>query len=146
MAYSITGTGGPDNINQTTEPGPGTINGLGGDDHIFSGTGEVTVNGGSGADTIVLQIGNTASVFGASENDIILIGVGGSGTGTGDGGSERALTPGTFLLFGNEGSDTIDASSIDFGVVIVGGNDSSDAADTLVGSFGNDVIFGNGGS
>ena len=142
MAYSITGTGGADNLNQTTEPGPGTINGLGGDDHIFSGTGEVTVNGGSGNDTIVLQVGNTASVFGASENDSILIGFG-SGTSTGGG---AALAPGSFLLFGNEGDDTIDASGIDSGATIVGGNDSSDGNDTLVGSLGDDIVFGNGGN
>src|SRR5215208_3048109 len=122
MAYNITGTNGADNLDQTTEPGPGTILGLGGDDSIFSGTGEVTVNGGSGNDTIVLQIGNTASVFGASENDSIIIGGGNStDTGSGGDGSDPALAPGSFLLFGNEGADTIDASEVDFGVTIVGG-------------------------
>src|SRR5829696_7014534 len=114
MAYNIIGAGGRDTIDERTEPGPGTINGLAGDDTIFSGTGEVTVNGGSGNDTIVLQIGNTASVFGASENDSIIIGFGGSGTesnespGGGGGGGGGALAPGSFLLFGNEGADTID--------------------------------------
>jgi Ca2+-binding RTX toxin-like protein len=138
MAYIITGTSGRDTLNQTTEPGPGTIDGLAGDDSILSGTGAVTINGGSGNDTIVLQPTNAASVHGGSENDSIVIGPGFFE-------SPAALAPGEFLLFGNEGADTIDASDADVGVTIVGGNDSADGSDTLLGSFGDDVVFGNGG-
>ena len=38
---------------------------------IRTGTGAVTVDGGSGEDTVILQAGNTGQVTGGTENDSI---------------------------------------------------------------------------
>jgi Ca2+-binding RTX toxin-like protein len=71
MAYSVTGTPGPNTIDQSANTGPGKIVGLGGDDFIKTGKGAVTVDGGADEDTIVLQAGNTGLVTGGTENDYI---------------------------------------------------------------------------
>ena len=72
MAYNVTGTAGNDTLNQNNDPGPGTIVGLGGDDFIFAGTGQVQAFGNSGGDNVFLQTGNTGTVFGGSEDDAII--------------------------------------------------------------------------
>ena len=71
MAYNVTGTAGNDTLNQSTDTGPGTIVGLAGDDCILTGTGLLTVSGDSGNDIVVLQTGNTGTVNGGTENDLI---------------------------------------------------------------------------
>src|SRR5215211_784737 len=71
MAYSVTGTAGNDTLNQTGDTGPGTIVGLAGNDCIFSGTGAVTVDAGSGEDTFIPQAGNTGQASMGTENDSI---------------------------------------------------------------------------
>ena len=60
MAYQATGTAGNDVLNQAGDTGPGTIVGLAGDDEITTGTGQATVTGDSGSDSIVLQEIETA--------------------------------------------------------------------------------------
>ena len=52
MAYNVTGTAGNDTLNQNSDTGPGTIVGLGGDDIIFTGTGQAQVFGNSGGDNV----------------------------------------------------------------------------------------------
>ena len=63
------------------------ILGLDGDDQIFTGNGLVTVDGGSGGDTVILRTGNTGTVTGGTENDSF---VGGN--------------IGSMVLFGNQGA------------------------------------------
>jgi serralysin len=130
MAYNITGTAGNDTLNQHGDTGPGTIIGLAGNDSILTGSGLVVAYGNSGADTVLLQSGNTGNVYGGFENDSIC--------------TSGAI--GTMGLLGNEGADTIDASAATALQNIVGGNDSNDGADSLTGGSGTDVIFGNGGN
>jgi Ca2+-binding RTX toxin-like protein len=129
MAYNATGTVGNDTLNQSGEAGPGTIVGLAGNDSILSGTGLVTVDAGAGADTVLLQTGNTGAVTGGTDNDSI---------------SNDSNDISSMTLFGNEGADTIRVLTA-FGQTILGGNDSNDAADSILSSSGADLIFGNGG-
>jgi Ca2+-binding RTX toxin-like protein len=129
MAYNATGTAGNDTLNQSGEAGPGTIVGLAGNDSILSGTGLVTVDAGAGADTVLLQTGNTGAVTGGTDNDSI---------------SNGSNDISSMTLFGNEGADTIRVLTA-FGQTILGGNDSNDAADSILSSSGADLIFGNGG-
>jgi Ca2+-binding RTX toxin-like protein len=131
MAYSATGTAGNDTLNQSADAGPGTIVGLAGNDLISTGTGLVTVDGGAGADTVLLQTGNTGTVTGGTENDSIW-----------NGGNDFN----SMLLMGNEGADTIDVSAAIDPLTILGGNDSNDAGDRLRGGRDADLIFGNGGA
>jgi hypothetical protein len=71
MSYNVTGTAGNDTLNQAVDIGPGTIVGLDGTDLISTGIGAVTVDGGSGEDTVIFQAGNTGQVTGGTENDSI---------------------------------------------------------------------------
>src|SRR5262245_12821897 len=90
MAYNITGTAANDVLNQSSDTGPGTVAGLAGDDCIFQGTGSAQIFGNSGNDTVVLQAGNTGSVFAGTENDSVF----------------AAGNSGAMQLFGNSGNDT----------------------------------------
>jgi Ca2+-binding RTX toxin-like protein len=130
MAYSVTGTSGNDTLDQSADAGPGTIVGLAGNDRIRTGTGAVTVDGGSGEDNIVLQAGNTGTVTGGSENDSV---------------SSNGFAIGSMLLLGNEGADTILGGPAVGPLTIQGGNDSADGGDLLAGGSGDDIVFGNGG-
>ena len=107
MAYTVTGTAGNDNLNQAADTGPGTIFGLGGNDTIRTGTGAVSVDGGSGEDTVILRAGNTGQVTGGTENDSIW---------------EQGQNIGSMLLFGNEGADTINVDQSTNAQTILGGN------------------------
>ena len=71
MAYTVTGTAGNDTLNQAADSGPGTIIGLAGDDSILTGSGLASVTGDSGNDVVVLRAGNTGTVNGGTENDVI---------------------------------------------------------------------------
>jgi Ca2+-binding RTX toxin-like protein len=131
MAYSVTGTSGNDTLDQSADTGPGTIVGLTGNDCIFTGSGLVSVDGGSGNDTTVVQLGNSGTVRGGA-------------------GDDRVWAPfpsniGSMMLFGNDGADTImiDSSTA---LTILGGDNFADAGDSLLGSFGDDIIFGAGGN
>ena len=130
MAYTVTGTAGNDTLNQTGDAGPGTIVGLGGGDEIHTGTGAVTVDGGSGEDTTILQAGNTGQVTGGTENDSVF---------------DNNVDVGSMVLFGNEGADTINVDNSTHAQTILGGNDFADAGDSIRGSTAGDIIFGNGG-
>jgi Ca2+-binding RTX toxin-like protein len=130
MAYNITGTAGSDTLNQAADPGPGTIVGLAGNDLIRTGTGDAIVDGGSGADTVVLQAGNIGQVTMGTENDSIYSGV---------------ADIGSMVLFGNEGADTINIDNSANAQTILGGNDSADSGDSIVSGSGTDIIFGHGG-
>ncbi len=127
MAYNVTGTPGNDNLDQSANDGPGTILGLDGDDQIFTGNGLVTVDGGSGGDTVILRTGNTGTVTGGTENDSFV------------GGNIDSM-----VLFGNQGADSISIFS-NVPQTIIGGNDSNDGSDLLLSGNENDIIFGNGG-
>jgi Ca2+-binding RTX toxin-like protein len=131
MAYSVTGTAGNDTLNQSGDTGPGTVVGLAGDDCIFTGSGLATVSGDSGNDTVVLNTGNTGTVNGGTENDLIVP----IGTGVG-----------SMQLFGSDGADSSLMVSVTSAQTIVGGNDSNDGPDCLVGGAAGDLIFGNGGN
>ena len=109
MAYNITGTPGNDNLDQSANDGPGTILGLDGDDQILTGNGLVTVDGGSGGDTVILRTGNTGTVTGGTENDSIFAGGG--------------VNIGSMVLFGNQGADTIDSTGSSAPQTILGGNE-----------------------
>ena len=130
MAYTVTGTAGNDTLNQTGDTGPGTIVGLAGNDEIRTGTGAVTVDGGSGEDTTILQAGNTGQVTGGPENDSIW---------------ENNTNIGSMILFGNEGSDTISVDTSTNPQTILGGNDSADGNDSIRSGTAADILFGNGG-
>ena len=124
MAYTATGTGGNDTLNQSGDTGPGTIVGLAGNDCILTGTGLVTVDGGSGEDTTILQAGNTGTVTSGTENDSIWTGG----------------NVGSMVLFGNEGGDTINVVASTNPQTILGGNDFNDGADCIIGGTANDII------
>jgi Ca2+-binding RTX toxin-like protein len=130
MAYNVTGTSGSDSIDQSGGAGPGTIIGLAGDDSIQTGTGSLVVFGNSGNDTVFLQSGNTGTVTGGSENDLI---------------DDQGAEIGSMVLFGGDGSDTIFVPTSTSSQTIIGGNDSADGGDCIIGSAGTDLIFGNGG-
>ncbi len=130
MAYTVTGTAGNDTLNQTGDAGPGTIVGLAGNDEIRTGTGAVTVDGGSGEDTTILQAGNTGQVTGGVENDSIW---------------DANTNVGSMVLFGNEGADTINVDNSTNPQTILGGNDSADGNDSIRGGAAADIIFGHGG-
>jgi Ca2+-binding RTX toxin-like protein len=130
MAFAATGTAGNDTLNQSGDAGPGTIVGLAGNDCLFTGTGLASVDAGPGADTVVLQSGNTGTVTAGPENDSIW---------------HSGGLLGSMVLFGNEGADTVRVIS-NVSQTILGGNDSNDAADSVLSSGGADVIFGNGGA
>ncbi len=129
MTYTATGTAGNDTLNQSTDAGPGSIVGLGGNDSILAGSGPVTVDGGSGQDTVLLQTGNTGMVSGGTENDSIF----------------SLDHIGAMVLFGNQGGDTILAFHSTSPLTILGGNDSADGNDCIGGGSGADIIFGHGG-
>src|SRR5262245_331081 len=131
MAYNITGTNGNDNIDQAADTGPGSILGLAGNDTIHTGTGAVTVDGGSGDDTIILKAGNTGQVVAGTENDSIW---------------DQGQNIGSMLLFGNEGADTVNVFNSTNAQTIVGGIDSSDGSDLIMSGSGADLLFGNGGA
>src|SRR5215207_8156008 len=124
MAYSVTGTAGNDTLNQAADSGPGTIVGLGGNDEIHSGTGAVTVDGGSGEDIVLLQAGNTGQVTAGTENDSIW---------------DQNQNIGSMILFGNEGADTVNVNNSTNAQTILGGNDSADANDCILGGSGADL-------
>jgi Ca2+-binding RTX toxin-like protein len=132
MAYSFTGTSGPDTIDMSGQTGPGKIYGLAGKDFIKTGKGAVTVDGGADEDVIVLQAGNTGTAMGGSEDDWIT--------------SDGAL--GAMALYGNGGADTIIVTATAAQTVIGGdnGNDGNDSI--LVGSPGDfgDYLWGAGGN
>ena len=107
MSYTVTGTAGNDTLNQAVDVGPGTIVGLAGNDEIRTGTGAVTVDGGSGEDTVVLQTGNTGTVTTGTENDSIF----------------AAENAGSMVLFGNEGADSIWLAGSSNPQTILGGNE-----------------------
>ena len=129
MAYSVIGTAGNNTLNQSGDVGPGEIFGLGGSDEIRSGTGAVTVDGGSGDDTVILQFGNTGQVTGGTENDSIY-----------------GLSIGSMVLYGNEGADTIWSANATAPQTVLGGNDSADGSDSIYTGVGADLVFGNGGN
>jgi Ca2+-binding RTX toxin-like protein len=131
MAYHVTGTSGHDTLNQSSDSGPGTIVGLAGNDCMFTGTGVVSVDGGSGNDTAVLQAGNIGMVTGGTGNDCVF-------------GFKENI--GSMVLFGDEGADTITTVLSTSSQTILGGNDFADAGDNLQGGLGNDIIFGAGGN
>ena len=116
-------------LNQSGDVGPGEIFGLGGSDEIRSGTGAVTVDGGSGDDTVILQFGNTGQVTGGTENDSIY-----------------GLSIGSMVLYGNEGADTIWSANATAPQTVLGGNDSADGSDSIYTGVGADLVFGNGGN
>ncbi len=116
MSYTVTGTGGSDNLNQSADTGPGSIFGLDGNDMIRTGTGAVTVEGGSGEDTVILRAGNTGQVTAGTENDSIW---------------DQNQDIGSMILFGNEGADTINVNNSTNAQTILGGNDQADAADRI---------------
>jgi Ca2+-binding RTX toxin-like protein len=130
MAYNVTGTAGPDVLDQSGSAGPGTIVGLGGDDILSTGTGLAQVFGNSGGDSVVLQTGNTGTVAGGTENDSF--------------GSVDNV--GSMVLFGNEGADTVDTAASTNSQTIVGGDDSNDGPDSLFTGSAGDWVFGNGGN
>ena len=130
MSYTVTGTGGSDNLNQSADTGPGSIFGLDGNDIIRTGTGAATVEGGSGEDTVILRAGNTGQVTAGTENDSIW---------------DQNQDIGSMILFGNEGADTINVNNSTNAQTILGGNDQADAADRILSGSGADLIFGNGG-
>src|SRR5262245_9012779 len=127
---SETGTSGNDTLDHFGETGPGTLIGLAGNDCIFTGSGAWTVTGDSGQDTIVPRTGNTGSVTGGTENDLIF----------------SANPVGAVTIFGNSGADTILLFNASGNLTIVGGDDSSDGADSIYSGSGRDLIFGNGGN
>jgi Ca2+-binding RTX toxin-like protein len=129
MAYTATGSSGNDTLDQSANTGPGTIIGLAGDDTITLGTGLATVTGDSGNDSVLLQAGNTGTVNGGIENDSI----------SGPAGS------GPMLLFGSDGSDTVNVPASSAAFTVLGGNDSNDGPDLIITGGGNDLVFGNGG-
>jgi Ca2+-binding RTX toxin-like protein len=132
---SETGTNGNNVIDHFGDTGPGTLIGLAGDDCIFTGSGAWTVTGDSGLDTIVLRTGNTGSITGGSENDLIFSGSLASGNAVG-----------ALVVFGNAGADQIDFSNATGNLTIQGGDDSGDGADRIDTGAGNDLVFGNGGN
>src|SRR5262245_58619634 len=127
---SETGTSGSDVLDHSTDSGPGTLIGLGGDDTILSGTGAWTITGDSGADSIVLRPGNTGSITGGTENDTVVSG----------------SQVGSLIIFLNAGADRVDLVNASGSLTIAGGDDSTDAADTILTGGGNDLVFGNGGN
>ncbi len=130
MAYSATGTGGNDTLDQSADTGPGTVVGLAGNDCIFTGSGVASVAGDSGSDTVILQSGNTGTVGGGFENDSIF-----APDGTG-----------SMLLLGGDGADTIDTHLASAAQVVGGGNGAADEADSIYTGTGADLVFGNGGN
>jgi Ca2+-binding RTX toxin-like protein len=130
MAYNVTGTAGPDVLDQSGSAGPGTIVGLGGDDVLSTGSGFAQVFGNSGGDSVVLQTGNTGTVAGGTENDSF----------------GSADNVGSMVLFGNEGADTVDTAASTNSQTIIGGDDSNDGPDSLFTGSAGDWVFGNGGN
>jgi Ca2+-binding RTX toxin-like protein len=134
MPQNIVGTGGPDNLTLTdTSGGVHTVRGAGGDDTIF-------------ADANFIE-NAVAQIFGEDGQDSIRV-FHYNGTISGGSGADRIFyggvgSPGA-ALFGNIGSDTIEAGAE--ALFIVGGDGSSDGNDCLIGSHGRDLIYGNGGS
>ncbi len=90
----------------------------------------VTIDGGSGNDTILVQgSGSGISVSGGSDNDTITVSGSASGTVNGGDGNDtlRHTGTGALSLFGDDGNDTLIGSTI---------------ADVLSGGDGNDTLSG----
>jgi Ca2+-binding RTX toxin-like protein len=128
---TVTGTEGPDVID-----GVGrvrlTINGLGGDDVICTGTGhEIVVHGGEGDDSleseIVGGIGKPTQLYGDAGDDVLRL-AGDPSAGGFSGGNSEA--------YGGEGDDRL-ASAVDFADLTPGPGD-----DTVVGSSRTALHFG----
>src|SRR5262245_4052474 len=125
---SETGTAGRDTLNHSADTGPGTLIGLEGDDCILTGSGDWTVTGDAGLDTIILRTGSTGSVIGGSENDSIF----------------SANAVGSVIIFGNSGADIIHLGAATGNLTVKGGDDSGDGADDIQTGSGSDLILGNG--
>src|SRR5262245_20379487 len=112
---SETGTAGRDTLNHSGEAGPGTLIGLAGDDCILTGSGDWTVTGDAGLDTIVLRTASTGSIAGGTENDSIF----------------SANAVGSVIIFGNSRADIIDVRAATGNLTVIGGDDSSDGDDSI---------------
>src|SRR5215211_5968239 len=105
MSYNVTGTAANDTLNQSADGGPGTIVGLEGADSILTGSGLVTVAGGAGNDTVILQAGNTGTVDGGADNDNIV----------------TTAAIGSMVIIGNDGADTVNTFASSAAQTILGG-------------------------
>lgn len=123
--------------------GNGSTDSTDGDDIIFTGLGDATIYGNGGADSISFDdfiVGKSQTIYAGIGNDTIAGDVGGSGS------------AGALSIFGNGGSDYIDARTHEGDITIYGGNgavDTSDSADTFLIGSGNAnyhaTVYGNAG-
>src|SRR5215475_8568096 len=121
MAYNVTGTPNNDLLDQSGNPGPGTIVGLAGDDTLISGTGFASLSGGAGDDQLFLvAAGQTGVADGGTEDDFIA----------------STANIGSMLILGGAGADTIITTSSSNPQTILGGADSSDGPDVIVSGSG----------
>jgi len=140
---SITVNANDGNDSVTVEPGLGiavTVNGGSGDDTIVGGDGSETLNGDSGNDQIFAGGGNNVVTDGIG-NDLVDLTANSSAVSyTTGGGNDTVLgTPFDDTLTGSSGNDRLEGR---------GGNDTLDGnpgADTLLGQDGSDRIIWNNG-
>lgn len=121
--------------------GSGIVDTVDGSDTIIVGTGNATVYGNAGADSIDFSTGagNTLTAFGGLGNDTI---------------EAQSTNGGTVEVRGGEGSDTIDllngAGGTHIGdFTIFGGNggvDTADSADFIETGTGGGTVYGNAGN
>ena len=104
---------------------------------ILTGTGNVSVAGSSGNDSILLQNGNAGTINGGSENDIVSDRGTADLTGIIDDNGFALVNP--MLTLGGDGADTIILINAQTNQTIVGGNDFADGGDFIVGGFGSDL-------
>lgn len=135
---SISVTSAPDvGVVMGTTGSDGSLTGTATGDYIYdtttttatSGTGNDTLYGGAGNDTIVANDGNDV-LYGGTGNDLAYVGAGNDSL---DGGS------GNDTLYGGAGNDTLDGGA---------GNDSlygGDGSDSMAGNLGSDTIDGGSG-
>ncbi len=130
---TLAGGNGADSINQnlaTTPTGNLTIDGGDGNDTVSGGTGNDVIDAGNGDDVVSGGDGND-TITGDDGNDLL----------NGDGGDDS--------IFGDDGADTINGG--DGSDMVNGGSGvdsvSGDAGnDTVYGGAGNDLLFGDGGA
>ncbi len=136
------------NTTITGGSGSESIVGGSGNDIIYSTTGNDSITGGSGSETIVGGSGNDI-IYSTTGNDSI---TGGSGSETIVGGSGNDIiyaTTGNTTITGGSGSESITGGSGNDIIYSTTGNDSitgGSGSETIVGGSGNDIIYATTGN
>lgn len=162
----IWGFGGADVLQFTAPNGNGVIFGGkgitdtadGGDTITATATGNLSVYGNAGNDTITLGAtiaAKNVSVWGGLDNDVVNGGgaLAGSTTtidlGSGDDSFTTTGNAGTVVVTGGSGADVLNLTNVTGDATVYGGTgvtDSTDGADTITIATGSAIVYGNAGA